>query len=263
MALWAGMYGELWLPRSAASPPPAGPSLTVMTWNVLGYNRDPAGVTAAIARSGADVVALQEVNPAVAASLRRDLAARYPHQVAVPENTVLGMAVISRYPLRPVAAELPPGGIGRPQALEIDVENRTIMLVNVHAPSIPLNRAGLFRPDPNLAERERLAQAIATLGTGQPRPFIALGDLNATDQHRAYALMTTSLRDAWREAGQGYGHTFPGAATLYGWRLPRWLVRIDHIFVSDHWRVTEATIGPWDGDSDHRPVVARLTLRES
>jgi endonuclease/exonuclease/phosphatase (EEP) superfamily protein YafD len=37
-------------------------------------------------------------------------------------------------------------------------------------------------------------------------------------------------------------------------------VRIDYVFYSSHWRAAAARLGPWDGGSDHRPVVAELAL---
>jgi len=73
-ALWAGLaagtalflflYGGLWLPRS--TPKAAGPVLTVMTYSVLGFNDCPKCVVATIRQSGADLVTLQELSPALA-----------------------------------------------------------------------------------------------------------------------------------------------------------------------------------------------------
>jgi hypothetical protein len=39
-----------------------------------------------------------------------------------------------------------------------------------------------------------------------------------------------------------------------------WVLRIDYIFHSRHWQARSARIGPWDGVSDHRPVIATLVL---
>ena len=78
------------------------------------------------------------------------------------------------------------------------------------------------------------------------------------------------MHDAWREAGWGFGHTFPGEPTperggsrpvLLGVPVPTWLVRIDYIFHSDALVTIAARVGPGDGDSDHRPVVATLSFR--
>ncbi|MCP4105920.1 MAG: hypothetical protein GY749_10350 [Desulfobacteraceae bacterium] len=73
---------------------------------------------------------------------------------------------------------------------------------------------------------------------------------------------------SWHNAGTGFGHTFPGAASdgsarpvIVGIPAPKWLVRIDYIFHSEHWQTIAARTGPWDGCSDHRPVMATLALK--
>jgi endonuclease/exonuclease/phosphatase (EEP) superfamily protein YafD len=86
-ALWAGLvagvalclflYGGLWLPRQA--PKVDGPVLTVMTYNVLGFNRCPKCVVATIRQSGADLVTLQELSPVVAAEIAWSLSSEYPY----------------------------------------------------------------------------------------------------------------------------------------------------------------------------------------
>ena len=100
--------------------------------------------------------------------------------------------------------------------------------------------------------------------------MIALGDFNATAESAAYATVTNVLADAWREAGWGPGHTFPGADSpgssrhrIAGILIPKWLLRIDYVFHSFHWQTLKAWIGPWDDVSDHRPVMVRLALKTS
>ena len=43
--------------------------------------------------------------------------------------------------------------------------------------------------------------------------------------------------------------------------VPRWLIRIDYVFHSRHWRAVSARNGRIDGKSDHRPVIATLVLK--
>jgi endonuclease/exonuclease/phosphatase (EEP) superfamily protein YafD len=78
------------------------------------------------------------------------------------------------------------------------------------------------------------------------------------------------MHDAWRGAGFGLGHTFPGKPTpdvggsrpvFLGIPVPMWLVRIDHIFHSDSFVTIDAQVGPNDAGSDHRAVVATLAFR--
>jgi endonuclease/exonuclease/phosphatase family metal-dependent hydrolase len=101
--------------------------------------------------------------------------------------------------------------------------------------------------------------------------LIVAGDLNATDQNHAYELIANELHDAWRRVGFGFGHTFPGHPTrdeggsrpsILGLSSPLWLIRIDYIFHSQELEATSARLGlyPGPGGSDHRGVVATLTL---
>jgi vancomycin resistance protein VanJ len=258
MALCAFLYGGLFLPR-LPKPKAAGPTLTVMTYNLLGSNTYSAGIVEALAASQADVIGLQELNPANAAAIARELAAVYPYQVLDPQEDVTGSGVISRYPMQPVSEPLPGVWVGTPHVLSLEVGSQTVTLVRFHA----------FAGINNAPGREQQAQILADFARQHGGPFIIMGDLNATDMNRAYHLITRQLRDCWREAGWSFGHTFPGAADtpssmrpqIAGVPVPQWLVRIDFVFHSDALTALSARTGPWDGASDHRPVMAELALK--
>jgi endonuclease/exonuclease/phosphatase (EEP) superfamily protein YafD len=109
---------------------------------------------------------------------------------------------------------------------------------------------------------------MATFAAQTKTPLIVTTEFNATDQSRAYRIITQQLGDAWREAGLGFGHTFPGGPSPGIWRpmifdypLPMWVARIDYSFHSHHWQAIRAELGRWDGVSDHRPVIAVLKLK--
>jgi len=273
LALWMVLYGGLFLPPLSRAAP-AGETLTVMSYNILGPSESPEDVVATIRAVGADVVAIQELNPPAAEAIQRELETEYPNQVLVPQVGVTGLGVISRYPLRSMGEALPGAWIGTPQALELDFKGQTVALLHFHTFATgPVRGWGPFcAPDHierTVRERERQAQAVADFAASYPGPLIAPADFNTGDQSTAYALVTDVLVDSWREAGWGPGHTFPGStardgsrAAVAGIPLPTWLVRIDYIFHSHHWRAVSAWIGPWDGVSDHRPVVAELALKE-
>jgi vancomycin resistance protein VanJ len=117
-------------------------------------------------------------------------------------------------------------------------------------------------------EREHQAQLVADFAAQLDAPLIVTIDLNATDQSRAYRIITRQLFDPWREAGWGFGHTFPGGPSfpaiprveIAGYLIPMWVVRIDYILYSREWKAVEARLGKWDRVSDHRPVIATLVL---
>jgi endonuclease/exonuclease/phosphatase (EEP) superfamily protein YafD len=262
LMLGACLYGGLFLPKSSTAHS-SSPTLTVMSYNLLGYNENGGGIVTAIRASNADVVALQELNPLVAEAIRRDLAREYPYQALDPQEGVTGMGVLSRYPLNPTGQTLPGAWVGTPQVLALNLNKTQVTLLHFHPFA-----TNLGPPDHmqwSLRERERQAQAIVDFVTAYPGPLIAPVDLNATDQSTTYTLVTGVLKDSWREAGWGVGHTFPGAPSpdLNGIPIPMWLVRIDYVFHSHHWQATSAWIGPWDGASNHRPIVTKLVLIKS
>jgi vancomycin resistance protein VanJ len=257
-ALFAFFYAGLFLPH-APKPKTAGPVLTVMTYNLLGSNTQSEGIVESLGASQADVIALQELNPVNAAAIAHELATAYPYQILDPQEGVGGSGVISRHPMHPTGERLPGAWVGTPHVLALEVGGRTVTLVRFHA----------FAGINNAPGREQQAQILTDFAQRHGGPLIILGDLNATDMNVAYQLITRQLRDAWREAGWGFGHTFPGAADtpgsmrprIAGVPVPRWLVRIDYVFHSDDLTTRSARIGPWDGASDHRPVVAELALK--
>jgi vancomycin resistance protein VanJ len=270
VALGVSLYGGLFL-SGAQSAHTSGKTLTVMTYNMLGPNRHSEAVVATIRTAAADVVALQELNHAVAATIQTELMDLYPYQVLAPQSGVSGMGVISRYPLQTTGEHWPGGWIGQPQVLRLRYDDQVqVTLVNIHAVSVEFDGwAARQAVEWSVHERQREAQLIADFAAAEASPVIVLGDFNTTDQSVAYGLMTGTLRDGWRDAGWGWGHTFPSAvaegsaeAILAGLFVPTWLIRIDYIFYSAHWRALTARLAPWDGGSDHRPVVASLVLVE-
>ncbi len=266
LLLFLALYGRLFLPRPPA--PPANPSLTVMTYNVLAFNPRPDAVAETIAHADADVVALQELSAPIADALQARLATRYPYHVATEERGVRGMGVWSRYPLRDTGQRLAGPWLSEPQVLEVAHPEVSVTLINVHNRSLDISSPGWpARLHLSAPDREAAARSLVAFAQAHPGPLVVLGDFNATDQSRAYRLLRGALRDAWREAGFGIGHTFPGTngsgsgpPHLGARQLPSWLARIDYVFHSPNLQTLEVRIGPWDGGSDHRPVLARLDL---
>jgi endonuclease/exonuclease/phosphatase family metal-dependent hydrolase len=107
-----------------------------------------------------------------------------------------------------------------------------------------------------LHPRERLADAHELWGTlADERPPVVIGgDLNERPDGRAVGYLSQRVRDAWLLGGDVDGETFPADEPT---------ARIDYLFVSEG-IVVERVIVPPGPDareaSDHRPVVAELTL---
>jgi endonuclease/exonuclease/phosphatase (EEP) superfamily protein YafD len=252
-------------PRFRFQPTPAAGasgSFRVLTFNT-GANAG-GGRLAPLLRTvravDADVVALQEVPPATLEQLRTELAAAYPYQ----EGTVDAVS-FSRFPLQR-AAELQLGDSPYTgQQLSVSLRGRPVVLTNVHVTRpvyrlqwrrqlVPVVRG--YNPESRDAQVTELVNRIRTV----PGPRLLTGDFNETEWSRPYQLLAAELGDSFREAGSGFGHTYPSNFAWGEWRFSLPLMRIDYVFHSSELMALEARVGP-DGGSDHLPVVAELSFR--
>ena len=108
-----------------------------------------------------------------------------------------------------------------------------------------------------LQPRERLAhaRALAALVDGVDVSIVAGGDLNEKPDGRAVGFLSERFRDAWLLGGDSDGETFPADDPTS---------RIDYLFLSDGIAVERVLVPPGPDAreaSDHRPLVAELTLR--
>jgi endonuclease/exonuclease/phosphatase (EEP) superfamily protein YafD len=265
--LLALTYGPTFVPRSIPalpwwSSPPAGPTLRVMTANLLVSNDNLSEVTGLIRAERPDVIALQELSPKMAEHLSRELRAQYPHQLLEPSTVPDGLGILSRYPLRPERL-----GEANPRAcmcqrVTFGLGNTSATLVNVH-PWPP--RVGYFRvgrvPVPTSFETDQTMRALDTALEGlaeRAGSLIVLGDFNVGDRQPAYRRLRGALLDAHVEAGWGPGFSFP-ALPLDG--LPDTaLVRIDYILHDRSLAASSTRTGTMPG-SDHHYVVTDLAVR--
>ena len=109
-----------------------------------------------------------------------------------------------------------------------------------------------------LHPRERLAhaKALAALLDHVDEPVVVGGDLNEKPDGRAVGFLSERFRDAWLLGGDADGETFPADEPT---------ARIDYLFVSEGIVVERVLVPPGPDAreaSDHRPLVAELTLPE-
>ncbi len=252
-ASFLALYGAFFLPNlNAATACSAGPEcrrLTVMSYNLLGDERPDVDAQVALIReSGAEIVALQEVSERAAAAIERDLADLYPYRILEPRG-IPGTGLLSKYPiLESEVFQLTPGYLYQGRAV-IDWQGQPVTVFSAHppAPGFVQGRYTSFVHDEGVA--------LAAM-TAQNRPALLLGDFNITDQAADYRLFAEAgLADAYREAGWGFGYTFPTRLGSYDNMLP--LVRLDYIFTTCEFRAIRAWVGEHAG-ADHLPLYADL-----
>lgn len=240
------------------------PVLTIVSFNTWGYSESPETAQAIVAAGTPDIVVLQELSSAIAAAIDRDLAGAYPYRLMEPGNR---KGILSRYPLTDASGSLPRDVRWFTQAAEVDFGGRLLTVYNVHLYAVTVLSdlaAGRSVADGlagGAAARQEQAAALIREIAAHAGPVIVAGDLNATDQSTAYAMLTKHLEDAHRQAGKGFGHTFPAyRGSFHGLPIPARTVRIDMILYSPDFQAVESRVIPEHGESDHNPVWATLTM---
>jgi vancomycin resistance protein VanJ len=233
----------------------AGSDIRLMTWNVLAEDSATRTVEAVL-DSGAGLVALQELQPDAAAALEANSAvtAGFPNRALEPESTVLGLGLLSAFPIHEHSVSSDPPFLRA--VVAIDPARPTIVYV-IHP--LPARISMLARFPTSLDTTRRDAdiavirgQIDADLAAG--REVLVMGDLNTTEREPAYHDMAAGLQDAHDVAGLGPGLTWRPESLGF---LPFGLLRIDYIFVSSQYAVFAAGVECYPG-SDHCSVHASI-----
>ncbi len=225
-----------------------GGSVRLLTANLWNGAVDARGFAELVERSGADVVATQEMTPEQSRELERVLA----HGRLEPARDHSGMGLALRHPGRLQSLPLPerPAHIARLDPSHWAGLPTHLEILNVHitAPHVwpP------WRTFP--ARRRQLAGLKGYLAAGCQRPRVLAGDLNATPVWPLYRRLAERLADAAHLAANGSGGR-PRPTWAPAARGPR-LLRIDHVLV-ERIRVERLEVVALPG-GDHSGVLAEL-----
>ena len=210
LAIGLVRFGGEWLSVPAVGDERDLVELRVLSWNLeLGARAGPALVDG-LRAAPVDVITLQELGPEHIAAIEADadLAARFPHRVLEPRPGVMGMGVLSRFPITRTASNA-----DDPVAIEVvlDIDGQPVTVIDGHPlPGIIGSRGPIpLSFDP--ARRDRALDAFrdrvdAAIGRGET--VIVAGDFNVAPTEPAYAELSRGLRDAHVEVGLGPGWTW-------------------------------------------------------
>lgn len=257
-------YGACFLPHPAALAT-GETELALLTFNIWGFSESDDTLLTVLDEVDPDVILLQELSPLMADLLLETLADSYPYHHLRPQEGYTGLGIFSRYPLRPLESEHAMDNFVLGVAL--DLHGREVALYNVHLACSNLfyyAQAGLDVGEQtrrSFAVRESQSDTLLA-DIAQPRmPAVVAGDFNTTDQSAVYTLLAGELRDAHREAGWGLGNTFPAYGSVYrGVPLLPKMLRLDMVWHTEDFVALESVVLGPAGESDHRPVWARLVL---
>ncbi len=233
--VWGGSFGGRLFDKAEA-----GGDLTIVSHNVNDENPDPAGTARALAASGAQVIALEELKKSEIPKYEDALAAGYPHHSV--QGTVGIWSTLPLRDTRPVAI-MP---WTRALRTTVDTPKGPVAVFVAHLPSVRIRLDSGFTATGRDEAIGLLADAVA----GEPSPrTVLVGDFNGTADDRALAPIAARMENAQDQAGDGFGFSWPAG-------LP--MARIDQVFVTGVRPVAAWTL-PATG-SDHLPVAASLAL---
>ena len=240
--------------------PPDGETFTVVTFNVQGSNRELQRATDWLLETAPDLIVLQET----AEGYDHRLAPLY--DVYAFEDHIEGsVRIFSRYDIIEREILIIEDNPGR-EALRLllNQNGRELAVYALHF-TLPLRPRATLDPDADIGpeallrydERRRNAQIRRLLDflRGETSPFIVVGDFNMSDASLIYDEVAALMKDAWREAGNGAGRSWPVAEAIGLPRVIRPFLRIDYIWHSAALRPIAAHVGESIG-SDHLPVTA-------
>ena len=239
----------------AHSAPVGDASITLMHFNFGLENGRFDPIIAALDRSGADLIAIQELST----GLDRAIANRSQHYrplLTQPRQHAFGQGVYIRKSPRveawveaAEATHIPPLKNVPVTEVTLDVGGQNITLIAVHT-FAPVQKKMHGHRETVMARLGRRAAAARERGES----MIILGDMNATPWCSAYRqiMRPGGLIDSQRGFGYQPTWAFPGNPVGQLLAIP-----IDHCFHTPDLVTTDRTTGPPLG-SDHRPIIVTL-----
>ncbi len=248
--------GQLWSPSPAVASDDQ--ELVVLSWNLELGSKAAVMAVDGIAAVDADLVALQELTPDVAAMLESDarIRARYPYRVLEPGEGVDGMGLLAKRPLLVRGSERDPLILRAGLLLE---HGTIVDVLDVHPYPPRVGRAGPLPIGLDTRARDDALGSIAGRLETLDDPTLALvvGDLNTTSTEPGMAPLGSSLTDAHAVAGTGPGFSWrPSSLEALGVGI----LRIDHVLSGSRIQPVASSVD-CSLPGDHCRLVVRLRVR--
>jgi endonuclease/exonuclease/phosphatase family metal-dependent hydrolase len=239
--------------RNTTSGPAAARAVTVVTYNVHHFNPPSEAkdvinidtVAAAIRRTGASLVALQELDSVTLRShkefqlktLADKLGMYYYYGRAISyEGGAYGVGILSKYPLKETRTFVLPKVAG------FKGEDRVVAMARVQLPGGKSAWFASTHLDVTKEENRKLqSDAILQLGSDLDAPLLIGGDFNATDEKAGMQSLFTFFTDASAEKGPTIPNINPKRRIDYilfpktsGFKLVSEQVLTEYAYGSDH-----------------------------
>ena len=259
---------------SAKEYPETENDFTVMSYNVRLFNvfkwldRDdvPANILAFINDKNPDILCIQEFSNSANIDLKV-----YRHRYVFMEGNKIktGQAIFSKFPIIDQGNIVFPNSNNNVVFADIKKGKDIIRVYNMHLQSIKISpdvneinenidaidqgkSQKLFnRISKAFKKQQQQAEMIKEHKKDCPYPIIICGDLNNSAFSYVYRNIKGKLKDAFEEAGKGFGPTY---------KFRYYPARIDYILADDKMTVKKFESFSEFENSDHYPIMAKLSM---
>ncbi|MDO1500635.1 endonuclease/exonuclease/phosphatase family protein [Winogradskyella maritima] len=222
-------------------------SLKLYAANVLQKNEDYEKAIKDMLKEDADIMVFTETNTIWQNEIRKALPASYTEKVEYPLDNTYGILMYSKLPLiNPEVKFLVSDSVPSIHTKVSLKDGSLIQLYSIH-PTPPMPQE-----NPTSTDRDAEMMMIAKKSLDSDLPVIVLGDFNDVAWSQTSRLFQSVSRLSDARIGRGLYNTFNAKNVLMRWPL-------DHIFISDEFRIKSLSLGE-DIGSDHFPMVATLSF---
>ncbi len=246
----------------------------VMSYNVRLFNlfkwQDKADIPETILEfineKNPDILCIQEYSNSAHIDLKV-----YPHRTIFMDGKQIktGQAIFSKYPIIEQGKVVFPNSNNNAVYADIKRGKDIIRVYNMHLQSIKISpdvneisenidvinkeksQMMFMRVSKAFKQQQQQAEILKENIKACQYPVIICGDMNNSAFSYVYRILKGSLRDAFEEAGKGFGQTY---------RFKYYPARIDYIFADRKMHVKKFESFPEFDNSDHFPIMAKLSI---
>ncbi|MFV7236830.1 endonuclease/exonuclease/phosphatase family protein [Flavobacterium sp. ZB4R12] len=259
---------------SSVELPKAENDFTIMSYNVHLFNvfkwidRDdvPSEILTFINDKNPDILCIQEYSSSANIDLKV-----YPHRYIFTDgnNIKSGQAIFSKFPIIDQGNIIFPNSTNNVVFADIKKGKDVIRVYNMHLQSLKISpdvneidenieainqdKSQMMFKRISIAFKQQQEQAEIFMEHKKDckYPIIICGDMNNSAFSYVYRSIKGKLKDSFEEAGKGFGATY---------KFRYYPARIDYIFADEKMKVKKFESFPEFINSDHFPIMARLSF---
>ena len=260
---------------STTDKPSSADDIKVMSYNVRLFNKFEwsekntvaVEISDFVKEKNPDIVCIQEFSNANEFDYSKY---KFNYIVMTGDKIKSGQAILSKYKIIKKGEIVFPNSANNAIFADVLIKKDTVRVYSIHLQSIKISpdvheisedineinqqkSEKMFKRISKAFKQQQLqAQLIADHKKNCKHPVLICGDLNNSAFSYVYRIINQDLNDSFEIAGSGFGKTYD---------FNYYPARIDYIFASNEFEIKHFQSFPEVEDSDHFPIIARISLK--